>query len=129
MVASTHQSALCGWDDRGWSPGTDPAASGIHASTDPETLLKKKQFYIYYWLQEIDKKSKKVKTKLQQFKFIFIHCNWEPLFPHLFCMLCCRQWGRGALWHLATRWMPRPDTSHPYSRSTCLPLRRSRDRS
>ena len=41
MVASTHQSALCGWDGWGWSPGTDPAASGIHASTDPETLLKK----------------------------------------------------------------------------------------
>ena len=95
----------------------------------PRDISKKKTIYIYYWLQEIDKKSKKVKTKLQQFKFIFIHCNWEPLFPHLFCMLCCRQWGRGALWHLATRWMPRPDTSHPYSRSACLPLRRSRDRS
>ena len=69
MVASTHQSALCGWDGWGWSPGTDPAASGIHASTDPETFLKK-TIYIYYWLQEIDKKSKKVKTELQQFKFI-----------------------------------------------------------
>ena len=41
MVASTRQSAPRGWGGRGWSPGTDPAASGIHASTDPETLLKK----------------------------------------------------------------------------------------
>ena len=44
MVASTRQSAPRGWGGRGWSPGTDPAASGIHASTDPETFLKKKQF-------------------------------------------------------------------------------------
>ena len=46
MVAWTHQSALCGWDGWGWSPGTDPAASGIHASTDPETFLKKNDLHL-----------------------------------------------------------------------------------